>query len=371
MRTETPLATRIRRRISESGPISVAEYMTLCLLDPVDGFYPTRDPLGSDGDFITAPEISQMFGECLGLWVIQCWDDLGQPEAFNLIELGPGRGSMMADMLRALSLKPECLEAAKVSLIEASAALQAVQAKMVGPSGASVSWADRLEAVNTDFPSIIIGNEFLDCLPIRQFGWGEMPSGENAWSERKVGQGEDGLRFEMEPTPISDATLSSFPDTHPSPEPGDLLEVCPAASQLIDHLAERFNAQQGRALFIDYGPSETEFGDTLQAIRAHEKVDVFSAPGRTDLTARVDFTGLIKLAENVEITAHGPMPQESFLKALGIEARAVALLRQHPDAKPKLLRQLHRLLDPQEMGVLFKAICFSASDLPSPLGFTQ
>ncbi|GHA82093.1 ATP synthase subunit beta [Algimonas arctica] len=366
--SETALSKRLKARIRDTGPMSVAEYMTLCLLDPVDGYYPTRDPLGSEGDFITAPEISQMFGECLGLWVVQSWVDLGRPSRFNLIELGPGRGVMMADILKAVALEPHCLKAAQIILVEASSALQAVQAKTLGRSGAQVSWADRLETVD-DAPCLIIGNEFLDCLPIRQFVCTDPFAGEKGWSERRVGVADDGLRFETDGQAAAPSLTSTFPGTHDNPRQGDLLEICPASAQLADHLYARFAATPGRALFIDYGPETTEFGDTLQALKRHEKVGVFSAPGDTDLTARVDFEGLKALADAVGLDTVGPLAQRTFLSRLGVEVRAMALLRGNPKARPKLLRQLHRLLDEDEMGLLFKAICLSAPGLPTPLGF--
>lgn len=362
--SETALARRIHARIREIGPISVAEYMTLCLLDPVDGYYPTRDPLGSDGDFVTAPEISQMFGECLGLWVVQSWIDLGKPSRFNLVELGPGRGVMMADMLKAVALEPDCLRAAQVTLVEASAALQAVQAKTLGASGVQVQWADALPGVD-DAPTLVIGNEFLDCLPIRQF-----VRAQGAWSERRVNNHDNTLRFETDGQSASESVTAAFPGTHPDPTDGDLLEVCPSVAQIVDHLAERFEKTEGRALFIDYGPAETEFGDTLQAIKRHKKVGVFSAPGDTDLTARVDFEGLAALAKAAALSVHGPLPQRTLLSRLGIELRAMALLRGNKGARPKLVRQLHRLLDEDEMGALFKAVCLSAPGLPDPLGFS-
>ena len=356
----TALQRRILARIREAGPISVAEYMTLCLLDPVDGYYPTRDPLGAGGDFVTAPEISQMFGEALGLWVVQSWQDLGRPSEFNLVELGPGRGVMMADMLRALSVEPACRAACRIVLIEASAALQAVQARTLGPTGADVIWVDRLEAVD-DAPCLVVGNEYLDCLPIRQF-----VRADGAWSERRVGADGDALRFEMDGRAVPASVAADLPDA----EDGALLEVCPAVDLLAAHLGERFAATPGSALFIDYGPAETELADTLQAVKAHSKVGVFDAPGDTDLTARVDFARLKQAAEAEGLAVHGPRPQNAFLRALGIEARAVALIRANAEAKPKLMRQLHRLLDDGEMGSLFKAICLSAPGLPEPVGFS-
>jgi NADH dehydrogenase [ubiquinone] 1 alpha subcomplex assembly factor 7 len=366
--SDTALAKRLKARIRDMGPISVAEYMTLCLLDPVDGYYPTRDPLGSEGDFITAPEISQMFGECLGLWVVQSWIDLGRPARFNLVELGPGRGVMMADMLKAVALEPYCHKAAAIILVEASAALQAVQAKTLGRSGVQVSWVDTLDAVD-DAPCLIVGNEFLDCLPIRQFVCTDPFAGAEGWSERRVGVSDDQLRFEIDGQAAPGAVSAAFPGTHSDARKDSLLEICPAAAQLVDHLRTRFSATPGRALFIDYGPETTEFGDTLQALKRHEKVGVFSAPGDTDLTARVDFSGLNALATAAGLITHGPLAQRTLLSRLGIEIRAMALLRSHPDARPKLLRQLHRLLDEDEMGLLFKAVSLSAADLPPPLGF--
>lgn len=368
--TETALSMRIKARIRETGPMSVAEYMTLCLLDPVDGYYPTRDPLGSEGDFITAPEISQMFGECLGLWVVQSWIDLGRPARFNLIELGPGRGVMMADMLKAIALEPACLNAAQVIFVEASSALQAVQAKTLGQSGAQVSWSDRIEDVD-GAPCVIIGNEFLDCLPIRQFVCTDPFAGDKGWSERRVGVHNGSLRFETDGHAAPTSLTATFPGTHNDARKDSLLEICPANAQLVDHLQDRFTKTPGRALFIDYGPETTEFGDTLQALKRHKKVGVFSAPGDTDLTARVDFEGLKALADKTALVTHGAIAQRTFLSKLGIEVRAMALLRSHPDARPKLLRQLHRLLDEDEMGLLFKAISLSAPDLPTPLGFSE
>ena len=356
----TGLQRRILARIRQAGPLSVAEYMTLCLLDPVDGYYPTRDPLGAGGDFVTAPEISQMFGEALGLWVVQSWQDMGAPARFNLVELGPGRGVMMADMLRVVALDAACRAACRVVLIEASAALQAVQARTLGASGADVCWTDRLEAVD-DAPTLVIGNEYLDCLPIRQF-----VRRDGLWSERRVGAEDDALRYETDGRPAPDSVTRDLPDA----SDGALFELCPAVDLLCDHLGARFETAPGRAVFIDYGPAESTFGDTLQAVKAHQKVGVFSAPGDTDLTARVDFGRLGARARSEGLDVHGPISQAALLRALGVEARAVALLRANPDARPKLMRQLHRLMDEAEMGTLFKAICLSAPGLAAPIGFS-
>jgi NADH dehydrogenase [ubiquinone] 1 alpha subcomplex assembly factor 7 len=379
------LAARMKSRIKAAGPMSVAEYMTLCLLDPVDGYYPTRDPLGSDGDFITAPEISQMFGEVIGLWCLQSWQDLGRPKKINLIELGPGRGIMMSDILRTAALEKDFLSALDVTLIEASAALEAVQARTLAgaaSAGVSVSWAKALPRA-AEGPLLIIGNEFLDCLPIRQFIQKDSFAGRAGWHERLVAlDEEDRLSFGVAPAAISAPDQESLPEGCAEARTDDLLEVCPAARQIIDQISALFAKTAGRALFIDYGPELTEFGDTLQALKRHEKVGVFSDPGNTDLTARVDFAALQEMAASVRLAVTAPTAQREFLSKLGIEMRAVALSKSlmgggdksdedKVAARAKIARQLHRLMDGEEMGELFKAICFQSSGLPLPLGFRK
>lgn len=367
----TKLEDRIKALIKSTGPISVAEYMTLCLLDPVDGFYPTRDPLGSAGDFITAPEISQMFGEVLGLFVLQSWMDMGKPDPFYLIELGPGRGVMMSDMLRAASLDEAFKKAVQVVLIEASSALEAVQGQTLGHLGFPVQWVANLEAAPAG-PSLVIGNEFLDCLPIRQFIQRDPFAGKDGWHERHVGLDEDErFRFEIGPEPIGATAKSFIPEAQSDARKDDLLETCPSVHQIIETLKSRFASHLGRALFIDYGPEVTEFGDTLQALKRHKKIGVFELPGDSDLTARVDFQTVIETATSHGLMTNGPVTQREFLSKLGLEMRAVALARAKPDSKTVIARQLHRLTDDTEMGELFKAICLQSPDLPTPLGFRQ
>jgi len=362
------LEEKLINRIREAGPISVAEYMTLCLLDPVQGYYPTRDPLGAEGDFITAPEISQMFGEVLGLWCVQSWIDLGRPGTLHLIEYGPGRGIMMSDMLRAASLDAGFKAAVQVWLIEASSALEAVQGRTLVGAGVPIQWAARLEDVPAG-PSLIIGNEFLDCLPIQQLICNDPFAGKDGWVERRVGlDTEDRLCFVKIDGPAASILTDKLPKGAQDARKDDLLETCPSTAQIVDRLVARFEAHPGRALFIDYGPEDTEFGDTLQALKRHEKVGVFSDPGNTDLTARVDFAALSETAQAAGLSASTAVPQREFLSKLGLEMRAVALIRAKPDAKPVIARQLHRLTDAAEMGELFKAMCLSSSGLPDPLG---
>lgn len=342
--------------------MSVAEYMTLCLLDPVDGYYPTRDPLGSEGDFITAPEISQMFGELLGLWVLQSWRDMGAPPRLHLVELGPGTGKMMADMVRTLKLDPGLLRALSIHLVEASPALQAVQGRELSHSPAPVQWHDSLPDV-PEGPTLIIANEYLDCLPVRQL----IRAGDG-WRERVVTLDQTAMGERL-----AFAQSTSGPGNLAIPEiaanEGDLLELRPATAQLVDQLATRFRTHPGRALFIDYGPAQTELGDTLQALKRHEKVDPLDMPGDADLTARVDFGQLAHEARAADLNVHGPVTQAALLSRLGLEVRASALARANPEGKDRLARQLHRLTAPDEMGQLFKAICLSSGGLPVPLGF--
>jgi len=303
------LLDKLKNRIREAGPISVAEYMSVCLLDPVQGYYPTRDPLGSEGDFITAPEISQMFGEVLGLWCVQSWIDLGRPDTLHLIEYGPGRGIMMSDMLRSAALEAGFKDAVQVWLIEASAALEAVQGKSLANAGVPVHWAKRLEDVPAG-PSLIIGNEFLDCLPIQQLICNDPFAGKDGWVERRVGlDDDDRLCFVRIDVPAPKTLTDTLPAGAEDARKDELIETSPAAAQVIDSLARRFAANPGRALFIDYGPDETEFGDTLQALKRHEKVGVFSDPGNTDLTARVDFAALAEMATAAGLTTSAAVTQ--------------------------------------------------------------
>lgn len=357
----TPLKRRIIERIKSEGPMSVAVYMAACLFDPVDGFYPTRDPLGADGDFITAPEINQMFGEMIGLWCVQSWMDMGRPSAVNLIELGPGRGVMMSDILRAARIAPDFIKAASITLIEASPALEAVQGQTLAASPCPTSWVDGLEKAPKG-ASIIIGNEFLDCLPIRQF-----VRKDAAWYERLVSlspDNEDELIFGVSDLPYAHNDIAHFPD---APD-GALCELCPAAAQIIDQIIERGSADPCRALFIDYGPAQTEIGDTLQALKAHTKVNPLSEPGDADLTARVDFGRLRDLAESGGIHASPIRAQSHFLRAMGIELRAVNLSKANPDAAKTISRQLGRLIDDAQMGDLFKALAFQSLNLPPIMG---
>ncbi|PWE16871.1 SAM-dependent methyltransferase [Marinicauda salina] len=339
--------------------------MAEALFDPVAGFYATKDPLGAGADFITAPEISQMFGELVGLWAVESWRAMGAPNPVRLVELGPGKATMMHDALRAGRLAPDFLHAARVTLVEASPALKMVQARTLADSPVPVDWAGALEDVPAG-PSIVLANEFLDCLPIRQ-----AVKHEGRWRERCVGidpEDETGFAFMLGAALGADETL--IPAALRGAPDGTLVELRPGDAQIVETLAGRFRTDPGRALFIDYGAAESEAGDTLQAIRAHEKVDPLDAPGTADLTAWVDFARLAETARAAGLAVHGPAGQGDFLAGLGIEARAAALAQTRPDRKATIARQLHRLTDPAEMGALFKVMAISSPALPDPPGLS-
>lgn len=357
------IAQNLRARIAAQGPLPVSVFMMEALFDPMAGYYATRDPIGAGSDFITAPEISQMFGELLGLWCAQAWQDMGAPERLQLIELGPGKGTMMSDMLRAGRAVPGFAEALKLTLIEASAALKMVQGQTLGRSGVQTGWANGLDKA-PEGPAIIIGNEFLDCLPFRQ-----AVRQEGQWRERVVGlHPEDETRFAFHTGPALANDDPFIPEGLKDSPEGALIELRPGDAQIVDLLAARFARHPGHALFIDYGPATSEPGDTLQAIAGHQKVDPLEAPGTADLTARVDFETLARRAVAAGLQVHGPLEQGAFLKGLGIEQRAASLSASRPDQRGIIARQLHRLCDESEMGALFKVIAISAAGLPAPPG---
>lgn len=353
----TPLARRLAEQIAVNGPITVADLFRAALLDPEHGYYTTHNPFENRGDFITSPEISQMFGEIIGAWAVQSWMDMGAPEAVTLAEVGPGRGILMADALRAASVRPAFLAAARVVLVEASPVLRAEQASRLEARAPArgLSWADRIEDLPEE-PLILIGNEFLDCLPIRQFV--KTPDG---WREKVVGLGEDGaLVFGIGPK----APALPFP---PDPE-GSLREIMPDLAPLAAHLADRFAARPGRALFIDYGSDDGAPGDTLQAMSKHRSADILATLGEADLTAHVDFRHLATLGEVCGLAVAGPVTQGAFLRDLGIGARAGALAAGRPLHAAVQQRALDRLCGDAQMGRLFKVLALSSPGLPPPPG---
>jgi NADH dehydrogenase [ubiquinone] 1 alpha subcomplex assembly factor 7 len=343
----TAFERMIRDVIAHEGPISVERYMSLCLRH----YYATRDPLGAAGDFITAPEISQMFGELIGLWAVEVWVAMARPRPFRLVELGPGRGTLMADALRAAGLMPDFLAAAAVDLVESSPTLRRSQERSLEATGVRLAWHDRLEDVPPG-PTILIANEFLDALPIRQF-----VATEHGWRERLVGLRDDRLLFGL--------SAESERDLPPPGRPGDVLEWPRAAMALAEAIGHRLAAGRGAALLIDYGYWGPAFGDTLQALRSQRFADPLVGPGEADLTAHVDFHRIAEAAGD-RVRVHGPVPQSDFLEALGIRERAAALSRR---ATPAQAEDVGRTLDhltargPAAMGELFKVLGLSHRDL--------
>jgi NADH dehydrogenase [ubiquinone] 1 alpha subcomplex assembly factor 7 len=354
----TPLGERLAARIAVTGPMTLAEYMTECLHHPRDGYYATRDPLGAAGDFVTAPEISQMFGECLGLALAQAWLDRGAPAPAALAELGPGRGTLMADILRATARVPGFHAALKLHLVESSPALRAVQADRLGAFGPV--WHDDVSTL-PDLPLFLVANEFFDALPVRQF----LRSG-GGWRERVVGLQDGTLAFGLTDAAPVAALAARLPDT----TDGDMVELCAPAAAIAGEVGRRIAAQGGVALIVDYG-GWGGTGDTFQAVRGHRKVDPLATPGDADLTAHVDFAALAQAAAPALST---PMiPQGVLLERLGISARAEALRRAAPDpaVRSAIAAAHRRLTHPDEMGSLFQALALHAPGTPPPPGFER
>jgi SAM-dependent MidA family methyltransferase len=345
------LAQRLEARILQDGPITVADYMTACLHDPVDGYYAVRPGLGEAGDFVTAPLVSQMFGELIGLWAAEVWRRLGQPCPVRLVEVGPGDGTLMQDALRAARLVPAFLDAAELWLVETSAPLREAQAGRAP----GARWTAGLDGVPRGAPSILVANEVLDCLPARQFM--RTPAG---WAERRVGLGADGrLVFGLSPAP------AGFEPPVDAAE-GQVVEVSPAQETFAAALGGRIAEDGGAALLIDYGRDRPEPGDTLQALKNHRKVPVLENPGAADLTVHANFPAPAAAARRAGAEVTPIRSQGEFLRALGIEARAAALMRSRPDRAEAVARQLARLTAPDQMGELFKVLGVHAPGLALP-----
>lgn len=353
----TPLAKTLIERVTATGPISLADYMADCLLHPEHGYYSTRDPLGADGDFTTAPEISQMFGELLGLCLAQSWLEQGSPSRFILAELGPGRGTLMADVLRATQGVAGFHAAAQIVLIEASSVLQQVQRERLADY--DVTWGGTVGDI-PDGPLYLLANEFFDALPIRQFIFSK-----DGWSERRVGVKDGALSFGA-----SEAVdVAGLTHRRKDCREGDLVEVCAPASAIATEIAARIGAKGGVAIIVDYGDWRS-LGDTLQALRGHEFDPVLAHPGEADLTAHVDFEALA-----VAAVSHTPVSkmiaQGMLLERLGIAQRAEALAQGLDGAALEAhMSAFKRLTDAVEMGTLFKAIAFYPNGHQPPPGFS-
>jgi NADH dehydrogenase [ubiquinone] 1 alpha subcomplex assembly factor 7 len=357
-----PLEQAIARRIRLQGPISIAAFMAEALGHPEHGYYMKADPLGARGDFITAPEISQMFGELIGLWCAEVWRLMGQPDPVQLIELGPGRGTLMADALRAATVQPGFGEAARIHLVETSPALRERQKATLSPW--PVAWHQGIDSL-PEGPSILVANEFFDALPTHQFE--RRPEG---WRERMVAL--DGERFMLmvSPYPTPPEILIPQPLRLRAPV-GAVAEVSPSAVSTMRAIAERIEATGGAALLVDYGHADHRAGATLQAVRRHRSHDFLADPGTADLTAHVDFAALAEAARP-HTTVYGPVAQGDFLRSLGIELRARQLRKRADDAQKEAIdAATRRLIDPGEMGTLFKALAVCDRGLAAPPGFDR
>jgi NADH dehydrogenase [ubiquinone] 1 alpha subcomplex assembly factor 7 len=362
----TPLETLLRRRLRLTGPMTVAAFMQEALLHPEHGYYRRQPALGASGDFVTAPEISQMFGELLGLWCLDYWERMGAPDPFLLVELGPGRGTLIADALRATRLRPAFHKALRLHLVEASPLLRRRQSEALTPFAEQIApaqWHDALTDL-PDAPLLLMANEFFDALPVHQF---ERTA--EGWRERVVVEPkiDAPLRCMLAPAGPQIGLLSHQRRDAPV---GTLVEISPQAIAIADEIGRRLAQQGGAAILVDYGYGAGQ-GWSLQAVRGHRRIDdPLIEPGLVDLSVHVDFAELSRAALERGAQVHGPMTQGAFLEALGIRLRAQRLTRNADDAACAAVeRALTRLLDPQEMGTLFQALALTARHGPAPAGF--
>lgn len=356
------LGTKIARWIEAQGPISIAQYMNLCQFDAEGGSYTARQTIGRD--FVTSPEVSQTFGEMLGLWVAQSWHDQGRPNNPRLVELGPGRGTLMADALRAISAAaPEFLDSAEIVLVEASPALMTVQRDKLKLIGADIAWHERFDNALADRPLYLLANEFFDCLPVHQYV--KTPRG---WCERMIGLKDGALSFALNPDPVTNSE-TLLPPARTGATVGSLYEVAPAATALVEEIARVIAAQGGGAAIIDYGYDHIGFGETLQAVANGKFVDVLSEPGECDLSAHVDFLALARAAQAGGAAAYGPTTQCNFLADLGIGERGERLIKSNPTGAREIAIAIDRLVNPAEMGALFKVLCMVAPGAKRPPGY--
>jgi NADH dehydrogenase [ubiquinone] 1 alpha subcomplex assembly factor 7 len=344
----TCLAKRIAEGISQTGPIGVDAFMARALYDPEDGYYISGNGLGADGDFITSPEISQIFGELIGLWLAQSWLDLGCPAPFHLIELGPGRGSLMADILRVGAKVDGLLPALQLHLVESSKTLRKAQAQRLNIF--KPTWHSSLETVPQG-PSLIVANEFLDCMPIRQF-----IRTDQGWREKQVGlTPHQILTFGLGPVLPHRPMCAKETD-----QLGSVREVAPALAPFVGELAHRFQAHQGRALFFDYCDLSDQPGDTLQALFKHTKISPLKHVGKADITAHVDFAALVDHAHQHGLKTLGPARQRDFLLTMGAQQRAQALIAANPQCANDVQTALERLIGEEHMGALFGVVCIDS-----------
>jgi SAM-dependent MidA family methyltransferase len=357
----TPLEHRLKALIRLGGPISIADYMAMCLGDPQHGYYMARDPFGANGDFVTAPEVSQMFGELIGLWAVDLWLNAGKPCPVHLVELGPGRGTLMIDAMRAARLVPDFVASVHVHMVESSPRLTGIQWDRLAEAGIAADWHERIDQIPPG-PAIIIANEFFDALPVRQF-----QRRQGIWRERVVGlDEEDRLTFGTGNAvlPTNDVPLALR-----GADEDEILELAPTAFAVTEVLAARIARAGIGLLAIDYGYTQTATGDSFQAVRRHAPVDPLARPGEADLTALVNFEALARAATRGGAEVHGPVEQGDFLLQLGISERAGRLGADKDRAtRAAIAADVQRLVGSDDMGSLFKVLAITAPGV-RPAGF--
>ncbi len=356
------VAARLRDRIRARGPVTVAKFME----ESATAYYAKAEPFGVTGDFITAPEVSQVFGELLGLWAAVVWQDMGAPAVVHMVELGPGRGTLMNDLLRATRVVPPFAKALKIHLVEKSPRLTALQRQRLCCTGFPIAWHARFEEVPYG-PLLVVANEFLDSLPIRQF---ERTA--YGWRERLVGLAADGKTFCFVPGLIN--SMPPLPASVRTEAPvGAIAEGATAVQNCITAVAARLVSYGGAALFIDYGTAVSAVGDSLQAVRHHAYHPLLDAPGETDMTAHVDFSAAIATASQAGTRIYGPVSQGNWLCRLGIRTRAECLLAQARSRQQAniVAAGVHRLIDDTAMGSLFKVLGLTHPNLSSLPGLDR
>ncbi len=366
MSDKTHLEEKLIATIRADGPISVERFMETCLGDPQYGYYMGKDPFGRGGDFITAPEVSQMFGEALGVWLATAWLMMGKPAKVNLIELGPGRGTLMVDMLRATKVVEEFAEAIEVHMVEMSPALRKQQGEALKGVPVNVHWHQRFEQVPAG-PCLIVANEFFDALAMKQ-----IIRLDDGWHERMVEVDENGdLAMGASDQPLTKAQLPVW--TKDGTE-GDIAEFSPQRMAMAERIGAHLKKNGGAGLIVDYGHAMSFVGDTFQAVHKHKFVDVLHLPGHSDLTSHVDFQALAEGFEAGGAAVFGPRTQRGFLIAMGLRERE-ALLRKNARARERIMisRQAERLVGEEQMGNLFKVLAITDGTLeePHPFGLPE
>lgn len=355
---KSSLGEELEQMIRIEGPMPLDRFMALCLGHPVHGYYMSADRFGVKGDFITAPEVSQMFGEILGVWCVSCFEAMGRPPSLSLVELGPGRGTLMADILRAAKVAPDFLRAVSVELVETSPAMREAQRQSLQVQEVQISWHTRIEDV-AERPALFIANEFFDALPVRQ-----LQKTEQGWAERSVGLRDGKLSIGLIPcTPTLPAWTASL-------RIGEIAEISPAGLNIAHMISGRLARSPGAALIVDYGHVRSRPGGTLQSVRDHRPVDILSEPGESDLTAHVDFQALGSMLSSGGAQVFSPMTQRDFLLGMGLELRAQQLARIASETERReILAALDRLAGPDQMGNHFKMIAAASRDIPAPHPF--